>query len=131
MHCPLHEHAELVFNGPRAFYRPRGVISASLLVDLLCYVLLDVRAKGRSEALINISAVTGFESPDPSFRRWAVKRWAAAAAGSVRVALVMKGDLICPERTGVHTAAEEGFHAHVCSDEREALEWLDVWHKLL
>jgi hypothetical protein len=131
MHCPTEEHSEVVFNGTRAFYRPRGVISAGLLVDLLAYVLQEVRAKGRMEALINITAVTGFDSPDPTFRRWAVKRWAQVAGGAVRVALVTRGELICPERTGLFAAAEEGLHAHICSDEREAMEWLDVWHRLM
>jgi hypothetical protein len=131
MQCPSIEHGELAFNGTRAFYRPRGIISPYLLVDLLVYVLQDVRARGRMEALINLSGITGFDSPDVDFRRWAVKRWAQAANGAVRVAFVLRPEYICPERTGIATAAQEGLHAHVCSDEREALEWLDVWHRLL
>jgi hypothetical protein len=131
MQCPSIEHGELAFTGTRAFYRPRGVISPCLLVDLLAYVLQDVRAKGRKEMLLNLSGITGFESPDATFRRWAIKRWARASAGDVRVAMVLKPEYICPERSGIIAAAAEGLHAHVCTDEREALEWLDVWHRLM
>lgn len=131
MQCPTLEHGELAFNGTRAFYRPRGVISPCLLVDLLCYVLQDIRARGRKEVLLNLSGISGFDSPDADFRRWAVKRWAQAANGEVRVALVLKPEYICPERTGMVTAAQEGLHAHVCADEREALEWLDVLRSII
>lgn len=131
MQCATIEHGELAFSGTRAFYRPRGIISPCLLVDLLCYVLQDIRAKGRMEALINLSGISGFESPDADFRRWAVKRWAQAAAGNIRVAFVLKPEFICPERTGIVTAAEEGLHAHVCATEHEATEWLNVWHRLM
>jgi len=131
MQCQSSEHDELAFNGTRAFYRPRGVISPFLLVDLLAYVLQDVRAKGRKELLLNLSGITGFDSPDATFRRWAVKRWARAAAGDIRVAFVLRPEYICPERTGIVVAAEEGLHAHVCSNEHEALEWLNVWHRLM
>jgi hypothetical protein len=131
MQCPSLEHGELAFNATRAFYRPRGIISPCLLVDLLVYVLQDVRAKGRKEVLLNLTGISGFDSPDADFRRWAVKRWARAVNGEMRVALVLKPEYICPERSGMVTAAQEGLHAHVTADEREALEWLDVWHRIM
>jgi len=131
MQCPTLDHGELTFSATRAFYRPRGLISPCLLVDLLSYILQDVRARGRKEVLLNLSGISGFESPDASFRRWAVKRWAQASGGEIRVALVLNPEHICPQRSGLVTAAEEGLHAHVTADEREALEWLDVWRRML
>jgi hypothetical protein len=123
-----HEHSDLEVTGVRAFYRPHGFISAGLLVDLITFVLQEVRVRKCAEVVLNVNATTGFESPGPAFRRWAVRRWATVSGGELRIALVARAEHICPERTGLIVAAEEGLHAHICAQEEEAVAWLDKWH---
>ena len=119
-------HSGLEYSGSRAFYRPQGVIAPHLLVDLIAFMLLEVLSKGRTEVLVDITGVTGFDPPGPEFRRWAVQRWAECASGRIHVAVVARPEIICPEKTGLVVAAEEGLRAHISSDEREAMNWLDA-----
>jgi len=79
---------------------------------------------GLREAVIDIRRMTGFESPGPAFRRWAVTLWAETVRGRVRVALVAREEHICPERTGLIVAAEEGLDAETFHDEAAAVAWL-------
>jgi hypothetical protein len=111
--------------GKRAFYRPSGHIEAGYLVDLITFVLLEAVEQSLSQAVISIVRVNGFESPGPSFRRWAVGRWAEAVAGRISVAVVAKEQHICPEKTGLLVAAEEGLSAAIFTTETEALSWLN------
>jgi hypothetical protein len=39
--------------------------------------------------------------------------------------MVARAEHICPERTGLVVAAEEGLHAYICELEPDALAWLD------
>lgn len=109
----------------RGFYRPSGVASAGQMVQMITAVLDLARTAGLTTVLVDITGLTGFESPGPAFRRWAVRRWAAAAEG-VRVAVVARAEHICPDKTGLLVAAEEGMHAHICESEAEAAAWLDA-----
>jgi len=54
------------------------------------------------------------------------RRWARAVEGAFRVAIVAQEAHICPEKTGLLVAAEEGLHAHICITESEASAWLDA-----
>ena len=80
---------------------------------------------GLREAVVDIRRVTGFESPGPAFRRWAVTLWAERVRGRVRVALVAREEHICPDRTGLIVAAEEGLDAATFLDDDAAAAWLD------
>jgi hypothetical protein len=112
-------------DGRRAFYRPTGHVEAEYLVELITFVLSDALQLRLTDALISIIDVEGFESPPPSFRAWAVKRWAEAVAGQVSVAIVANEEHICPKKIGLIVAAEEGLHANIFTSEREAIAWLD------
>ena len=112
--------------GTRGFYRPSGRVSADLLADLMTAAIRFARAKELREVVINITATSGFESPGPDYRRRLVKRWAGTAAGLMRVVVVAERKHICPHKTGLLVAAEEGLHAHICEDEAEAIAWLDA-----
>ena len=112
--------------GTRGFYRPRGRVSADLLADMMTAAIRFARAHGLRDVVVNITAATGFESPGPDYRRRVVKRWAATAAGILRVVVVAQRKHISPERIGLLVAAEEGLKAHICEDETEAIAWLDA-----
>lgn len=83
------------------------------------------RSSGLTDVIINITGLTGFEVPGPAFRRWAVRRW-AISTGGMRVVIVARAEHICPEKTGLLVAAEEGMRAHICESESEAIAWLDA-----
>lgn len=76
--------------------------------------------------LVDITEVTGFKSPGPAYRRWVARRWAATVKGTIRVVIAARAEHICPAKTGLLVAAEEGLDAHICQSEREAIAWLDT-----
>ncbi len=115
--------------GERAFYRPRGSVSTGQLADLITTALTCTRGASVQTVLINISAMTGFKSPGPAYRRWAARRWAEALGSEIPVAMVARVEHICPEKTGLLVAAEEGVHAFICVTEAKAIAWLDAQAK--
>jgi hypothetical protein len=112
--------------GTRAFYRPRGRVSEGVLADLMTTAIRLARAQDMRDVVVNITGSTGFESPGPEYRRWVVERWANTAAGRLRVVVVARHEHICPNKTGLLVAAEQGLHAHICESEHEAVAWLDA-----
>ena len=112
--------------GTRGFYRPSGRMSVDLVADLMTAAIRFARAQDLRDVVVNIRATSGFESPSADFRRRLVKRWAATAAGLMRVVVVARREHIHPNKIGLVVAAEEGLQAHVCEDEAEAIAWLDA-----
>lgn len=112
--------------GPRGFCRPSGSVSTGELADQITEILAEARAQAVRDILVNIAALTGFDSPGPSFRRWAARRWAETLGPNIRVAMVARPEHICPHKTGLLVAAEQGVHAHICDSETEAIAWLDA-----
>ncbi len=111
--------------GSRAFYRPVGAVSLGKAVDLVSTALAYTREQGASELLVNISGLSGFASPSLANRYFLVEKWAAKAAGRVRLALVARAEMIDPYKFGVTTAANRGFASDIFTTEAEALAWLD------
>jgi len=70
--------------------------------------------------------MTGFESPGPAYRRWVARRWYKTLGPTIRIAMVARNEHICPQKTGLLVAAEEGIRAHVCDTEAQAIAWLDA-----
>ena len=110
----------------RGFYRPSGRMSVDLAADLMTAAIRFARVQDLRDVVVNITATSGFESPSADFRRRLVKRWAATAAGLMRVVVVARREHIHPNKIGLIVAAEEGLHAHICEDEAEAIAWLDA-----
>jgi hypothetical protein len=112
----------------RCVFRPRGTASAAQLAQLIADALFDAGQGGMEDALVDITAVNGFESPGPLFRAWAVGLWARAAGETLRVAMVARPEHICPHKTGLLVAAEEGLHANIFDAEGPAVAWLDSFN---
>jgi hypothetical protein len=109
----------------RACYQPQGVATAGELADMINVALEAARVGGKREMLISIVGMTGFESPGPAFRRWAVHRWSNTIKGKLRIAIVARAEHICPAKTGLLVAAEEGLDAYISDNEVDAAAWLD------
>ncbi len=110
----------------RCVYRPSGSVSASELAYMIAEALSLARERSMEEALIDISAMSGFESPGPAFRRWAVRFWSEEIGNRMRIAVVAREEHICPDKTGLLVAAEEGLRANIFRTEHEALAWLEA-----
>jgi hypothetical protein len=111
--------------GSRAFYRPVGAVSLAKAVDLVSTALAYTREQGASELLANITGLSGFASPSLADRYLLVEKWAAKAAGKVRLAVVAQAEMIDPQKFGVTAAANRGFVTNIFTTEAEALAWLD------
>jgi hypothetical protein len=119
------DHFEIV-NG-RGFYRPRGSVSLDAAVDVVSAALEYAREQGARDLLVNLTSLTGFESPN-LFQRFAlIEKWVVAAGGVVRLAMVVRPELIDPGRFGVTVAANRGLVCDVFVSEEKAEIWLDAF----
>jgi len=75
--------------------------------------------------MVNIAAMTGFESPGPAYRRWVARRGAETLGSKIPVAIVARRKHICPHMTGLLVTAEEGLQA-ICEAEADAIAWFDA-----
>ena len=75
--------------------------------------------------MVNGIQVTGFESPSLSERYFLVEKWARTASGAVRVAMVMRPEMIDPQKFGVTVAFNRRLIADVFVTKASAIAWLD------
>src|SRR5690242_6385188 len=113
MHPPYDPTGQSDFEnlGKAGVYRPSGETTAGQLADMMTFAIqhsLEERLRG---VALNITRINGFEPPGPAYRRWLVSRWAELARSRLRVAVVARREHICPDKTGLLTAAEEGLGA--------------------
>ena len=100
-------------------------------IDLLDGALAYARAHGIRELMANASILTGFESPTLRERYFLAEKWARTAGGTVRLALVVRAEMIDPHKFGVTVAVNRGMNADVFSAEAAALDWLDRYDQPL
>ena len=113
-------------DGERAFFRPFGHATPGELADMTTAALDRAFAHGCEQALLNVRRVYGFDSPGAPYRRWLVRRWARTVFSTLDIVVVCRPEHISTEHTGLVTAMEEGLSAHICTDEDEAIAWLDT-----
>ena len=87
--------------------------------------LAYTRARGIKELMVNGILVTGFDPPSLSERYFFVEKWALTAGGAVRVAMVLRPEMIDPEKFGVTVAFNRRLVTDVFVDEAAALVWLN------
>src|SRR5689334_4419134 len=118
-------HADFEVQSGIAIYHPRGEASVGQLADMMSFAVGRAVRDGLPAIVLNITAVTGFDSPGPAYRRWLVTRWAELAGDQIRVAVVARPEHICPEKTGLLVAAEEGLRANIFEEqEATAFNWV-------
>ncbi len=120
-HAP--DHFEVVAG--RALFRPVGCHSLQAAVELVNDALAYSRAHGIRELMVNGIRVTGFEPPSLAERYFLVDKWALTARGAVRMAMVIRPEMIDPQKFGVTVAYNRRLIADVFVEEGEALAWLD------
>jgi hypothetical protein len=114
--------------GRRAYYRPSGSASLDEVVDGVTSAIATSRKKGASELLVDISAVTGFAPPSTPDRFFAIEKWATAAAGKLRLAVVARAETVDAQKFGVTVARNRGLAADIFTTEAEATAWLHGRH---
>jgi hypothetical protein len=111
--------------GPRAFYRPVCSVSFEQAVDMVAAAMEHARALNLTELLVNTHQLTGFTSPSVFARYALAVKWAQSAAGSLKVALVVRPELMDPQKIAVLMAQNRGVAGDAFLTEVEALAWLD------
>ena len=98
-------------------------LSFEAAVDLVTSCIAQLVARGQPHLLLDVRGV-GFPPPTLGERLDMVRRWAKAADGRLRVALVMPVHFFDAENIGVISAGNLGLAGQVFLDEGEAMRWL-------
>ena len=111
--------------GDCAYYRPTGMVTLEQAIELVDQAIVFARDRQIPKLLINCTSLTGFPSPSLPQRYFMVRGWAKTAQSSVQVAMVIRPEMIDPEKFGITVAHNAGFLADVYPTEVEALDWLN------
>jgi hypothetical protein len=96
-------------------------------VDRIAAVIRRLVAEGQPHLLVD-GGDAAFGSPSLADRSRMVRLWAEAAAGQLRIAVVVPPDFIDPERFGVVSARNFGLAAQVFESGGAAVAWLRAEH---
>ena len=110
--------------GDCAYFRPAGKLTLDDAVELVDQTIVYVRDQRIPKLLFNAKALVGFRSPSLPERYFTARRWAATSQSLVQVAMVIRAEIIDPQKFGVMVARNSGMNADVFSQEPEALAWL-------
>ena len=117
------EHFEQI--GSRGFYRPTGAVSFAQAVEMAAAAMKFARARGLAELLVNACGLSGFASPSVFERYDLAVAWAQSAGRALRVALVVRSEMMDPKKIAVLMAQNRGVSGDVFTNEAAALAWLD------
>jgi hypothetical protein len=115
---------EIRIDGDCAYYRPAGKVTLDEAVDLVDRAVVFAQAHHVPKLLVNAVNLTGFPSPSLPERYFAARRFAESSKAQVQLAMVIRAEMIDPEKFGVIVARNAGMNADVFPTETEALEWL-------
>jgi len=116
----------LIIENGRGVYRPVGAVSFEKAVDWVATAIAVARSNGARDLLVDVSALTGFRSPNTFQRFLAAVAWAEEAEGTLRLAMVARAEMIDPQKIGVTVAANRGLVSNIFTTEAEAVAWLDA-----
>jgi hypothetical protein len=116
------EHFEILKE--RAVFRPTGQVSIAKMAELVATAIDFARSINIRRLLVDITSLTGFEPPDLALRYFIIHEWARAAGRSVRVAIVVKPEMVDHQKFGSIVAANLGFAGDAFTTEEDALTWL-------
>jgi hypothetical protein len=112
--------------GSRGFYRPAGLVTFEQAIEMVAGAMRYAREQGLVDLVANTNDLTGFPQPSTFARYSLAVKWAEAAGGALRVALVTRAEIIDPQKIGVLMAQNRGVNGDVFTNETEALAWLDA-----
>lgn len=115
---------EIIIEGDCAYYRPAGKVTLDAAVELVDRAVVFARVHHVPKLLVNAVNLTGFPSPNLPERYFAARKFADSSTSRVQLALVIRAEMIDPEKFGVIVARNAGMNADVFAAEPEALAWL-------
>ncbi|MEP6942608.1 MAG: hypothetical protein ABI981_06710 [Betaproteobacteria bacterium] len=105
-------------------YLPRGEVSLTEAVGMVTDAIAYCQGQSIVKLLVDTTLLTGYSSPTLHDRYWMAQDWAAAAQGSVTVAVVAHAQHIHPDKFGIQAAADAGMTCDVFTAENDAVVWL-------
>ena len=110
-----------------AVFRVASHATAEVAASMSANVVAAVTAAREHKIqnlLVDISGMTELDVPNVATRYFAIREWADASRGRVRVALLAQAHMLDPEKFSVVVASNLGFSYDTFSSEREAVAWL-------
>ena len=111
--------------GKRGFYRPIASVTFEQAVEMVAAVMRNARALEIIDLLVNTTGLTGFTSPDVFARYSLAVEWARSSGAGLRAALVVRPEMMDPQKIAVLMAQNRGVMGDVFLNEADALAWLD------
>ena len=109
----------------RALFRPVGRVTLAEAVSLVDGAIAHVRTLGITRLMVNGVQLTGFPSPSLTERYFLVEKWARTADGAVRLSIVIRPEMLDPQKFGMTVAVNRRLVADVFVSEASAIAWLD------
>lgn len=116
----------LEFIGTRGYFRPAGQVTVEQAIDLVAEAIRTARAQGLNDILVDTTGLSGFGNPGVIARYSLGSAWAAAAGSQFIVAVVVRRELIDPQKIGAVVAQNRNAILDVFPSEAEALAWLNA-----
>ncbi len=105
-------------------YRPMGSMSLAQAVDIVCAALRHAALTSANRLLVDVTGLTGFETPTIVERQQLARRLADAAQGKLRMVMLAKPEWIREDKFAIMVARNHGLNSNVFDNEPEALAWL-------
>ena len=118
--------SHLAFEERLAVLRPPQVERLRHAIELVEDAIVSTRRRRFRALLVIYDTPDGFDPPSLAARQEMMRRWARAADGALRVAMVLPARYIDEERFGVAAALNYGLTANVFTTEADARAWLDA-----
>jgi len=115
---------DLHFAEGYAVYRPVGDVPLQVAAAGVTQAIELCHPHQVKRFLIDATALTGFASPSMVEQFEIAAQWAMAARGAIKIALVLRPDMIDPQRFGTTVARNRGLQFDTFASEAEALAWL-------
>ena len=94
--------------------------AASKVIEVITYA----REQGMRNLLVDTTGWTGHESPDTLERIEVAEAFAAAAGSVVKVAMVVRPEMMDPDQLEATVARNQRFAGNVFGSEKDAFAWL-------
>lgn len=107
-----------------AVLRLEGTTTLARAVDRVESAIGEARQQRCGGLLVVLTALSGLGAPSIAARHQMSRRWAAAADGRLRMAMVIRPEFADPDRFGEISAANFGLVGKGFLVEDEAIAWL-------
>lgn len=109
----------------RGYFRPVRDTHLDEAVTAIERAIAHAREQGILQLLVDTRGLTGFEAPNTFERYQLMTRWVQAADGKVQVAMILRPEIIDPQRFGLRVAENRGFVTQPFFTDEDAIAWLD------